>query len=256
MIRLLSPTEIVLWACIGCVQILLSFLLVRTETSRKYPAFCFYVYFVTITSVLLIYLALAFSEVVYFYAYYFTSFVTLLLMALVVMEIYARAYGPAQALPARTVRRIRILLFSVCLAVLLVGAMVPIARRTTTIIVNISTAIERMMIAALLIAPSLLFFYSGKLGLSWRSRIAGVAIGFVLFLSFNVLSAFFRGNAPPRLVHLAGSCGQLSYLFVFVYWCWRFRNIEPVVQWSTEQTQLIKDELMKVRPEGQCGIRT
>ena len=63
MIRLLSPTEIVLWACIACVQILLSFLLVRTETSRKYPAFCFYVYFVTITSVLLIYLALAFSEV-------------------------------------------------------------------------------------------------------------------------------------------------------------------------------------------------
>jgi len=255
MIRLLSPTEIVLWACIACVQILLSFLLVRTETSRKYPAFCFYVYFVTITSVLLIYLAVAFSEVVYFYAYYFISFVTLLLMALVVMEIYARVYGPARALPAGTVRRIRILLFPVCLAALLVGAMVPIAQRTTTI-VKTFTAIERMMIAALLVALSLLFLYSGKLGLSWRSRIAGVAIGFVLFLSFNVVSAFFRGNAPQWLVHLAGSCGQLSYLFVFVYWCWRFRNIEPVVQLSTEQTQLIKDELMKVRPEGPCGIRT
>jgi hypothetical protein len=75
------------------------------------------------------------------------------------------------------------------------------------------TAIERMMIAALLVALSLLFFYSGKLGLSWRSRIAGVAVGFVLFLSFNVVSAFFRGNAPPWLAHLGGSCGQLSYLY-------------------------------------------
>lgn len=104
MIRLLSPTEIVLWACIACVQIFLSFLLVRTETSRKHPAFCFYVYFMTITSDLLIYLAIAFSEVVYFYVNYFTSFVTLSLMALVIMENYAPVYGPARALPAGTVR--------------------------------------------------------------------------------------------------------------------------------------------------------
>ena len=70
----------------------------------------------------------------------------------------------------RNSEKFRTLLFPVFLAALLVGAMVPIAQRTTTI-AKTFTAIERMMIAALLVALSLLFCYSGKLGLSWRSEL-------------------------------------------------------------------------------------
>jgi hypothetical protein len=70
--------------------------------------------------------------------------------------------------------------------------------------------------------------------LSWRSRIAGVGVGFVLSLSFNIVQAFFRGNAPPEMAKAASNLGQLSFpvgghgfVLVVMDLCWRFRDTEP-----------------------------
>ncbi len=255
MIHYLSPSEIVLWACAAAGQAILSFLLFKSASGQRYPAFSHYVYYVTAKSIVLFYIACSYKYAIYFWAYYPASFLACLLMVPVIMEIFLRVYGPARALPAGTIRALQTWILPSC-AMVLIGAATFQIGHNATYIVRIMATAERMLISAILVFLLVLLGYSTRLGLSWRSRIAGVAIGFVLFLSFNVVSAFFRGNAPPWLARITGSFRQLSYLLVFIYWCWRFRNSEPVVQLSSQQTQLIKDELMKVRQEGPCGIRT
>src|SRR5450432_1590579 len=116
--------------------------------------------------------------------------------------------------------------------------------------------VERMLIPGVLASLLVLLAYSTRLGLSWRTRIAGVALGFVLFLSFNVVSAFSQANTRPEVARIFRGSGQFSYLLVFIYWCWRFRKYEPAVQLSTSQTQSIKDELMRTTQDGPQGIRT
>ena len=76
--------------------------------------------------------------------------------------------------------------------------------------------------------------------LSWRSRVAGVGVGFVLSLSFNIASAFFSGSGRLRWPR------YFLPLLVVMCWCWRFRVTEPAIQLSSQQPLLIQDELKKV----------
>jgi len=112
MIHYLSPMEIVLWACTAAGQTILAFLLLRSAAIHRYPAFCFYVFYGALKSYLLLYIALSFSTIAYFWWYYPASFLGCLLMVPVVMEIFLKVYGSSRALPTGTIGRLRRWLFA------------------------------------------------------------------------------------------------------------------------------------------------
>ncbi len=86
MIHYLSPSEIVLWACAAAGQAILSFLLFKSASGQRYPAFSHYVYYVTAKSIVLFYIACSYKYAIYFWAYYPASFLACLLMVPVIME--------------------------------------------------------------------------------------------------------------------------------------------------------------------------
>src|SRR5450432_340433 len=112
MIHYLSPMEIVLWACTAAGQTILAFLLLRSAAIHRYPAFCFYVFYGALKSYLLLYIALSFSTIAYFWWYYPASFLGCLLMVPVVMEIFLKVYGSSRAFPTGTIGRLRRWLFA------------------------------------------------------------------------------------------------------------------------------------------------
>jgi hypothetical protein len=249
MMRYLSPMEIALWACTAAGQILPAVLLLRCDGLSRYPAFCLYIIYGTLKRYLLLYIAASFSAMSYFWMYYPTSLLGCLLMAPLVLEIFPKIYGSSRGLPTATLRKLRRRLFACA------GGALQIGRGAITLYRTLAT-VKRMPISAVLVSLLVLLPYSPKLGFSGQTRIAGVAVGFVLFQSFNVISLFLQANKWPEVARIFRGSGQLSCLLVFIYWCWRFRKHEPVVQLSTRQSQSIKDELMRVTQDSPQGIRT
>ncbi len=184
----LHLTDYVLWIATPLVQMGVLIAMVRRGLHRDYPYFFNYTV-LQVVSVPVLYIIYTRSYPVFFYAYYVNIALSVLISFAVLQEIFKDAFRPYEAL-----RDLSVILFRwSALVVLLVGVMGAIntnsGKSENGAIVDAILLAER---SVRLMQCGLVFFlllFSEYLGISRRSLLFGISLGFGFFAAINMLVA-------------------------------------------------------------------
>src|SRR5208283_6144746 len=168
----------------------------RRGLQRDYPYFFYY----TILSVVnepVLYVALRGSYTLYYYGYWVSIALTALISFAVLNEIFQNAFRPYEAL-----RDLSVILFRwSALVILLVAVMYAINSGNSADSGPITNTILLAERGVRLMQCGLVFFlllFSEYLGISRRNPLFGIALGFGLFASVNMLVAVGLSHGGVR----------------------------------------------------------
>lgn len=215
-----------LWLCTILLQFLACWAVVKKGYRSNWKAFSSYLFFVTVQSVMLFAIAHLFSAEVYTVAYYIGGFTEAVLLSLVVLEVLVRILDPFEALPGRNI------------AWFCFWAVIGISSAVTLSMWRFSApnsfgylglAIQRTIFLADAALLLVVLLQASSLGVSWRSSVSEIALGFFLFLSVQGVSRFvvnFFDN--KELIRISGECGQAAYLIALTGWIWTMYHRNPL----------------------------
>ncbi len=213
----LRLTDYVLWVTSPLLQFGVLIAMVKRGWHREYPYFFNYT-ILQVVSVPVLAFIYQRSYSLYFYAYYFNIALSVLLSFAVLQEIFKDAFRPYEAL-----RDLSVILFRwSALVVLLVGVMWAITSTRKTDDGAIITTILLADRSVRLMQCGLVFFlllFSEYLGISRRSLLFGISLGFGLFAAVNMLVATGMGK-HGGLLHQSTlrHINSAAYLVAIVIW--------------------------------------
>ena len=191
-----SLTDYTLWLASSFCQVGVLVAVFKRGLYKEYPYFCNYTILQVISTIFL--LLVQQSTSLYYYGYWVSNALGVLISFAVLQEIFRDAFRPYEAL-----RDLSVILFRWALLVLvLVGGMWAIgtlhaeARDPITTVVLLADRSVRMMQCGLVF---FLLLFSEYLGISRRHVLFGIALGFGLFASVNMLVA--TGMAHRGFLH-------------------------------------------------------
>ncbi|HEV7522966.1 MAG TPA: hypothetical protein VGP89_17830 [Candidatus Angelobacter sp.] len=174
-----------------------------------------YIYFATAQSFIL--LAIAYTNLpVYIAVYLLGSIIGTVLALAVVGSLWRLTFGSPASLPPGTLTRFRTLVLSiVCpLAAVLIGFF---RAHSSHAYFNSLINLETVVLSATGVTLALMVVYSKHLGISWRSKPAGILGGFLWCFGINWLAMFLAGRETMS-IYAAQRIGQVAYLIALVLW--------------------------------------
>ena len=191
-----SLTDYVFWLASPLFQVGVLISLFKRGLHKEYPYFFNYTLLQVLSVAFL--LAVQRSLSLYYYGYWVITALSVLISFAVLQEIFKEAFRPYEAL-----RDLSVILFRWSILVLvLVGGMWAINTRPSDGLDSITTVILAADRSVRLMQCGLVFFlvlFSEYLGISRRHMVFGIALGFGLFASVNMLVA--TGMSHPSVVH-------------------------------------------------------
>jgi hypothetical protein len=191
-----SLTDYILWLASALFQMGVLVALFRRGLHKKYPHFYNYTILQVLAGVFL--LCVQGSTPLYYYGYWVISAISVVISFAVLYEMFKDAFRPYEAL-----RDFSVVLFRWSALVLLVGGM-----WATTLHSDQPDSINAVVLLAdrsvRLMQCGLGFFlllFSKYLGISRRHVLFGIALGFGLFASVNMLAA--TSLSHPSILHVS-----------------------------------------------------
>jgi hypothetical protein len=77
---------------------------------------------------------------------------------------------------------------------------------------------EQVMTVALWATFCALWIYSRSLGFTWRPRAAGIAVGFILYLTVSVICVYIRARYSLSAALFAGQVGMAADFLLMAWW--------------------------------------
>lgn len=204
-----------LWIVVALAQTVLSFLAWRSPIGCKW--FPRYIYFATIqTFALLAVFFWTHDRNTYFVVYSAGSIIGTILTLMIVGSLWRQVFGTPAALPPGTLTQFRTLVLSIVVplcAVLIGFFRAHSSRDYLNSIINLETVV----LSATGVTLTLMVLYSKHLGISWRSKPAGIIGGFLWCFGVNWLAMFLAGREMMS-IYTAQRLGQLAYLLALLLW--------------------------------------
>jgi hypothetical protein len=163
----------------------------------------------------------------FIFGYSAVDFLEAILLNLVVLELLVKVLDPFESLPGRTVARFCFWAILGISAAVAISVMMPSGNKE--IYIQVPLTIERTIFLADASLLWILLMQSKALGITWKSSIAEIAIGFVLYLTVQattrfVVAVFYQ----PFLKSIASEVGQCAYLIAVLSWTWTVLRRDPV----------------------------
>jgi hypothetical protein len=204
-----------LWITVALAQAALSVIAFRSKQNTVW--FRRYIYFATAQTLLLMTAAVAgASQGLYFTIYSSCAILGTLLALLVVGSLWRQTFGSPASLPPGTLTRFRTLVLAiVCpLTVVLISFF---RAHSAHAYFNSLINLETVVLSASGVTLALMVFYSKHLGISWRSKQAGILGGFLWCFGTNWLATFLTGQEIIS-IYAAQRIGQVAYLISLIVW--------------------------------------
>jgi hypothetical protein len=192
--------------------------MIKRNLRRDYPMFFNYTIFQIVSHVLM-YICWKTSYSAYYYGYWTTSAIGILLGFLVIREIFLEAFRPYEAL-----RELGEMLFSWSLLVLVMIALVSAFSQSSPEDGRIFTALytaERSIRILQCGVVLFMFVFSRYLGVSAKHQLFGVALGFGTFAAVEMLTLFLwkqygilkdsTANMTVSATYFVATCTWLAY---------------------------------------------
>lgn len=204
----------ILWIALAVTQAAISIIAFRSKLNCVW--FPRYIYFVTVKTPILMAVALFGGQGLYFTLYAAGSLIGMVLALMVVGSLWRQTFGPSSKLPPDTLTHFRTLVVSVVcpLAVVLVTFF---RARNAHAYLGSLINLETVVLSASGVTLALMIFYSKHLGISWRSKPAGILGGFLWCFGVNWLLMFLAGQEIIS-IYTAQRIGLVVCLLTFVVW--------------------------------------
>jgi hypothetical protein len=224
----LLTLDYVFWyATIICQVVACGALIWRREFFKHWKVFSYYVFYMAGAMIFTLAVERFGSSHAFEITYSLVDFIEAILLNLVLLEILVKVLDPFESLPGRVVARFcfwAVLGISTAVAV---SVMMPSGHKQTYI--EVPLTIERTIFLADASLLWLLLVQSKKLGITWKSSLAEIAIGFVLYLTVQATTRFVVSiYTGPVLRSISSEVGQFAYLIALLSWISTIMRRDPV----------------------------
>ncbi|HEV2992001.1 MAG TPA: hypothetical protein VG759_26425 [Candidatus Angelobacter sp.] len=215
-----------LWMSIIVIQFWASWVVVKKGFYTSWKAFSYYLFVMAANSVILLAIKRFGSPTSYGWSYYGAGFIEAVLLSLVVLEILVKVLDPFEALPGRNIAWFcfwAVIGISVAIAV---SVSQPLPR-------NLYFTMPLMVQRTIFLADAgllwVVLLQARSLGVTWKSSVAEIAMGFVLFLTVQAITKFLMGIYLNELFQrIASGFGQAAYLCSLCGWIWTMFHRDPL----------------------------
>ena len=212
----LRPTDYVLWCAGPLMQIGVLVAMYRRGLHRDYPYFFNYT-LLQVLSEPILFVVQRHSYSLYYWGYWVSIALSALVSFAVLQEIFHDAFRPYEAL-----RDLSVILFRwSALVVLLVAVMWAIAAAHSSQVDAITNSILLIQRGVRLMQCGLVFFlllFSEYLGISRRHVLFGIALGFGIFASVNMLWAAAVAHGTFVRYSVLRQLSMAAYDFCVLIW--------------------------------------
>jgi hypothetical protein len=249
------------YATIACQLVACFALIKRREFFRHWKVFGYYIFYLAISMVFMLFVDHFGNRTLFANAYAVDDFLEAILLNLVLLEILVKVLDPFESLPGRTVARFcfwAVLGISTAVAL---SVVMPSGHREAYI--EVPLTIERTIFLADASLLWILLVQSKTLGITWKSSVAEISIGFVLYLTVQATTRFVVSMyQSPIIRSICSEVGQVAYLIAVISWIWTILYRDPVaVPLSAEAVARIQkpgaedETISKERIFAAVGIR-
>lgn len=225
--RLLTLDYVFWYAIILCQVVACQAVIKRKEFFKHWKVFSYYLFYMAGASIFTVAAFNFGSREMYVASYSVFDFIEAILINLVLLEILVKVLDPFESLPGRTVARF-------CFwAVLGISGAVALSVLTPSghleALVEVPLTIERAIYLADASLLWILLVQSKSLGITWKSSIAEISIGFILYLTVQATTRFMVSiYTGPMLRSISSEVGQAGYLIALLSWIWTITHRDPV----------------------------
>ena len=198
-------------------------MMLRRNLRHEFPLFFSYAIFQVLQSVVLIVLRGYYNQ--YFYAYWTSAILAVLIEFTVIYEIFSHIFRPYEAL-----RRIAMVLFRWSALVLVMVAVVtaagtsqPNVGRLMASILALERSIRVMQVGLVLF----LFLFSQQVGLTQRHRVFGISLGFGITAAVELTIATMASNFAPGAHYGLAFLSSGAFVTAACVWAYYMRIEEP-----------------------------
>jgi len=242
-----DPSIYFLWITSLLLQGAACWFVVKKNYFAHWKAFGYYLFLVTAHTAVMLPLSFLHNDKLYAATYTIGDFVEALLLSLVVLEILVHVLEPFESLPGRTVARLCFwAVLGISVAVVLSVYVPNRPNLKPNLLVDLPLTLERTIFLADAAILWVLLFQARALGITWKSSLAEITIGFVLYLTVQSTTRFVLGiydNSTARTV--AAEVAQFSYLIALASWIWTMTHRDPVPPRPAPETLARLQELTK-----------
>jgi len=213
-----------LWVTPALVQACLLALMARRKLRREFPRFFSYTV-LQVCSFPLLYGVFRYSPQQYFYVYWTVGALSVGLGFAVIHEVFNHVFRPYSGL-----RDLGSLLFRWAgLVLVLVGVVVAASssgagpQRVVAGVLALERSVRLMQCGLILF----LFLFSAYLGLNWRHYVFGIALGFGLFASVEMILVTLWTQLGPSANAILSLVKSSTYLFSTLIWAGYMLSPQP-----------------------------
>jgi hypothetical protein len=225
--QLLTFDYVFWYVTIVCQVVACLALIRRKQFFQHWKIFGYYLFYSTGVAIFMLAMALFASISAFATAYSVLDFVEAIFLNLVLLEILVKVLDPFESLPGRTVAKFcfwAVLGISTAVAF---SVMMPSGKHGP--LFDIPVTIERTIYLADASLLWILLVQAKKLGITWKSSVAEIAIGFVLYLTVQATTQFVASIYSDRMLHsISTEVGQFAFLIAVLGWTWTITHRDPL----------------------------
>ncbi len=221
----------IMFVIITVLECFLAIMLLRWDAWKRYPAMSVYLTGQAVGGLANLLIALFGGVMPYVYVSNLGTIVLNVIAFAVVLELYYKIFDPRIGLFAWGRRHV-VIIISVSLAVaIMIGSL--FAARNGGSLTRTMVTVREVMSVALWGTFCILLLYSRSLGFTWRPRVAGIAGGFILYLTVTVICIFTAARLSLSAALIANQVEAAAEFLAMAWWLGVFwgeeRLPEPVV---------------------------
>jgi hypothetical protein len=238
--QLLTFDYVFWYVTIVCEVVACIALIRRKQFFQHWKIFSYYLFYITSASILTAAIEQFGSPSAFRITYSVVDFLEAILLNLVLLEILVKVLAPFESLPGRTVAKFcfwAVLGISTAVAF---SVMMPTVHKNP--LIEVPLTIERTIFLADAALLWTLLVQAKKLGITWKSSVAEIAIGFVLYLTVQSTTRFVASiYTDPMLRSISSQVGQFAFLIAVLGWIWTITHRDPL------DTPLSSEEVAKIQ---------
>jgi len=233
--QLLTFDYVFWYVTIVCQVVACCALIKRKQFFQHWRVFGYYLFYITGAAIITLAVERFGSQNAFATTYSIVDFIEAILLNLVLLEILVKVLDPFESLPGRTVARFCYWAVLGISGAVALSVMMPSGHRQAFI--EVPLTIERTIFLADASLLWILLVQAKRLGITWKSSVAEIAGGFLLYLTVQSTTRFVISIYPGQLLRsISSEVGQFAFLIAVLSWIWTITRRDPMAAPLSSET--------------------
>jgi len=236
---------------ITALECFLAIMLLRWDAWKRYPVMSVYLTVQGLGGLPVLLLGCFGAAMPFYYTNYAVVMLVHLIPFAVALELYYKIFDPRVGLFAWGRRHVVIIIsVSVAMAIM-IGSL--LAARNGGSLNRTVVTVEEVLKVALWATFCTLWIYSRALGFTWRPRVAGIAMGFIFYLTASVICLFISMRFSPSVALIANQVDMAAEFLLVAWWFGVFWGEEKLPEAAVPEQ--VKETVVRYRKNVEAAAR-